>query len=235
MEIDLSRYDDLASRGRITQRSWGDGHESASLMTALVRGAESERDCVAAGWPQWLAELATELFALFPADQAVERGRRVAGAIADADAASVDWDEIYAGVRLDAILPVALESIGDGSEAWRIACRYVVNDAISKKGRAPDTREAERASKAARTAEAAAAGAAWAVIALRSVEASDAARSAEAVCAVMSLEASAAADAAMAVKALRAAGAKAAIRAAAARAAARDRIEAALLDRLAFQ
>ncbi|MCY4655155.1 MAG: hypothetical protein OXC95_18575 [Dehalococcoidia bacterium] len=42
---------------KMVRRHWGDGRDSYCIMNALVPGAKSIDDCVAAGWPRWLASL----------------------------------------------------------------------------------------------------------------------------------------------------------------------------------
>ena len=163
MEIELDTYNDLAARGRIRQGSWGDGRERACLMSALVTGATSTEDCAAKGWPLWLAEIAVFLFDAYPADAAVARGRALAAAIHAADARGIDWDAVFRRVRLDAILPIALDSVGDGDEPWRVKCRRVVQWSIDNDGQPTRAAEATRAARAAGAARGAwAAGAAWA-------------------------------------------------------------------------
>lgn len=159
MKIDIARFEELAARGAIIQDDWGDGRERACLMSALVTGATSEEDCAANGWPLWLAEMAVWLFDRWPRNEAVARGRALAHAIAAYDARGGDWDAVYRRVRMDAILPIAGESIGDGDELWRIECRAVVDHAISVGARPPTEAEAAWAAKAAWAAEAAWAGA----------------------------------------------------------------------------
>ena len=50
-----------ASRHKLRAGSWG-GSETVCMMSALVAGADSAKDCVTAGWPLWLAELNVALF-----------------------------------------------------------------------------------------------------------------------------------------------------------------------------
>lgn len=136
MQINIDRYEALAARGAIRQRAWGDGQEQACLMSALVTGADSETDCVAQGWPLWLAEIAMWLFDGYPEDQAIERGRRLALAIKAADARGVQWERVFRAVRLTAVLPIAMEVIGESDEPWRVECRKVVQWSIDNGGEA---------------------------------------------------------------------------------------------------
>lgn len=41
--------------------SWG-GTQAVCMMSALVKGARSTRDCVTAGWPEWLVDINVYLF-----------------------------------------------------------------------------------------------------------------------------------------------------------------------------
>jgi hypothetical protein len=172
LQIDIASFEALAKRGAIKQGAWGDGHERACLMSALVSGAKREEDCVAQGWPLWLAEIAVWLFDTAPKDEAVDKGRRLAVAIAAADKRGIDWDRVYCDVRTDAILPIALDAIGDGDESWRSRCRDVVQAAIDRGGRAPTDEEAAAAAAAGWAASAPmAASAPWAASAARSASA----------------------------------------------------------------
>ena len=152
MQINIDNYKALAARDAIRPGGWGDGRERACLMSALVTGATSEQDCAAQGWPLWLAEIAVHLFDAIDDDR-IARGRRLAEAIRDADARGVDWDRVQRELRLTAILPIALESIGDGDEPWRVACRRAVQWSIDHDGAYnPEAAEAARAAGAARAA-----------------------------------------------------------------------------------
>jgi hypothetical protein len=50
-----------AAKGKLKSGSWG-GTDSVCMMSAMVSGAKSTKDCVTAGWPKWLAELNVDLF-----------------------------------------------------------------------------------------------------------------------------------------------------------------------------
>ena len=160
MLLDINNLNRHIARGTLRQGSWGDGYEQACLMSALVSEAKSESDCAAQGWPLWLAELSVWLFDRFD-DDYVDRGRALAEAIAKSDQ---DWDRVWTDVRLNAILPIAMRSIGDGDEPWRAECRRVVQWSIDNGGapaRAAEAAEAAGAAGAARAVKAArAAGAA---------------------------------------------------------------------------
>lgn len=99
MQIDIDRLDTLIARGIVQQGSWGDGHERACLMSAVVSDAKSEDDCAAQGWPLWLAEMVVWLFDNYPADQAITRGRALMSVIKAADEAGRDWDDAHRRVR----------------------------------------------------------------------------------------------------------------------------------------
>ena len=46
----------------LKRNTWGDGIKEVCMMSAIVPGAEGLEDCVAAGWPMWLAHLCLRLF-----------------------------------------------------------------------------------------------------------------------------------------------------------------------------
>ena len=131
MQINIESLDRHIEAGTLLRGAWGDGHERACLMSALVRGAKSVYDCAAKGWPLWLAELSVWLFDGFDDADYIERGRAMAEAIAASDQ---DWDRVYRDVRLNSILPITMDSIGDGDEPWRVACRHAVQLSIDDDG-----------------------------------------------------------------------------------------------------
>lgn len=51
-----------AARPRLVRGEWGNGTDAVCMMSALVKGARSDVDCVTAGWPEWLAILNPALF-----------------------------------------------------------------------------------------------------------------------------------------------------------------------------
>lgn len=51
----------IANRERLRPRAWG-GNDAVCMMSALVSGAQSTKDCVTQGWPEWLATLNVYLF-----------------------------------------------------------------------------------------------------------------------------------------------------------------------------
>ena len=177
MEINIDMFDTLAARGAIQKGEWGDGHERACLMSAVVTGAQSVEECAMRGWPLWLAELCVWLFDGYDDDYII-RGRTLITAISDADARGADWDRVYKTVRLQAILPIAMESVGGGDEPWRVACREAVQWSLDHGGAAnPQAAGAARAARAAEAAWAAeAAGAARAARAAWAARAAEAAR-----------------------------------------------------------
>ena len=66
---------------------WGDGTEAVCMMSAIVRGAQSNDDCVTAGWPEWLVRLNVALF--------------------DADVGAEDEDKARAKFALDVAVAVS--------------------------------------------------------------------------------------------------------------------------------
>ena len=49
------------ARPKLAAKSWG-GNETVCMMSALVSGASGIKDCVTAGWPEWLVSLNINLF-----------------------------------------------------------------------------------------------------------------------------------------------------------------------------
>lgn len=50
-----------AAKDKLRAGGWG-GTETVCMMSAMVYGAQSAKDCVVAGWPEWLAKLNVQLF-----------------------------------------------------------------------------------------------------------------------------------------------------------------------------
>ena len=172
MKLDIERLERFAREGRLQQGDWGDAHETACALSASV-GVTSDEQCVAAGWPLWLAVLYREMFDGAPDLEtgtawALEVGR----AIKSKDRPDTDWGRVKRDLRLRAVLPIAMESVGKGDESWRVACRNAVQWSMDNDGanpyahRAASAAEAARVAWAERAARAAggewAAGAAWA-------------------------------------------------------------------------
>lgn len=185
MKIDLNALTD-GSRGRLEQGEWGDARETACLMSALT-GETSINGCVDAGWPKWLAELGTVIFDNAPKDELLDRSIAFAKAVKAAEERGADWDRCFRDVRLRAVLPIALESIGPGDEPWRVRCREIVQWSIDHDGQAAEAAEAAKAAWAAKAAGAAgvtwaaeAAGVTWAAAAAGAAGAAKAAKAAAA-------------------------------------------------------
>lgn len=135
MKIDIDNLNRHIAARTLKKRSWGYSQERACLVSALVPGAKSSADCAAQGWPLWLAELSVWLFDEFGDDDYIERGRALAQAIAESDQ---DWDRVYRDVRINAILPIVMRSIGHGNEDWRVECRSAVQWCIDNDGAPAD-------------------------------------------------------------------------------------------------
>lgn len=161
MQINIEQYEAFAAKNKLRQGEWGDLRHTACLMSALAGGTNIEK-CEAAGWPRWLVEIGVWLFdGAIGIDAAIADGREFALAVKVAENRSADFEAIYKSVRMNAILPIAMESIGVGDEAWRVQCRAVVQDAIDCAGASSTPARAAGAAEAAWAAEAAgAAGAA---------------------------------------------------------------------------
>ena len=144
MKIDKQAYDDAALAGSLDQSSW------ESCMLAVAVGADSIEGCVTEGWPQWLAEFGVWYFDRVSNDYA-ERGERFLTAVIAAQDRGIDWDQAFNEVRLDSILPIALGSLSEGNEAWRVQCREAVQWSIDNGGVPnPEAAGAAREARAAR-------------------------------------------------------------------------------------
>lgn len=146
MKIDLQAYEAAVADGTLD-------HTWRACMMAVAAGADSVNGCVTAGWPRWLAEYGVLYFDRGGDD--IARGQRFLTAVQAAEASGIDWDAACNTWRLDSILPIALESVGDGDEPWRERCRTVVRATIDNGGVCPDEKEAWGAAEAAEAAEAA--------------------------------------------------------------------------------
>ncbi len=158
MKLDLEAYERAAEEGTLT-------HDWRHCMLAVAVGADSLEGCVTKGWPRWLAEAGVLIFDRAPRVVAEQRGEEFLRAVLAGQERGVDWDEVFRQWRLDSILPIALESIGEGEEDWRIACREAVQWSIDNGGVAN-----------VKAARAAAADSAWAEEAASAKEAAGAAR-----------------------------------------------------------
>ena len=186
MICDVKNFDRMLADGRLQQRDWGDG-ETACLMSSLIPGAEKIEDCAAKGWPVWLAEVFVHLFDADPSDD-FAWGRKLRDAIEAAVKRNADLAEggpVWRAVRLNAILPIAADAVGEGDEHWRVQCRQAVQWSLDNGGaRAAGAARAVGAAGAARAVGAAGAtgatGAAWAAWAAGATGAAWAAGDAEA-------------------------------------------------------
>jgi hypothetical protein len=202
MNINIEQFEQFAEKGILVQHNWGNLKTTACLISSLA-GETSIKKCASSGWPQWLAEIGVWLFDSAPdIETAIVDGRLFAVAVKKADEKGVDFDNVYSQARLNAILPIALEAVGEGSEPWRIECRSVVLDAIDLVGKKPSATMTAYAADVAGAAGAA--GAAYAVYAAYAAGAAGAAYAADVAGAA---GAAGAADAAYAAYAAGAAGA----------------------------
>ena len=155
--IDIARFDDMATAGYVVRGRWGNGTTLVRACTlAAAVGVIDIDGCVAKGWPQWLAEIVMHLADGLPEDDLwLRRQRELLLAIQAADPASLAFDgPVSCVVRRSAILPIALESIGEGDEPWRVQCREVVLS-VMESGRAAEAEAAAWAAEAAEEARAA--------------------------------------------------------------------------------
>ena len=163
MKIDSNNFERIAAQGGLKQGLWGDGVETACMMGALVGVAADE--CTANGWPLWLAQMGLLINDESPAGMLVERGREFYKAVQAAEKRGADFDRVFRDVRLNAILPIAIRSIGVGDEPWRVQCRDVVQWSLDHDGAAAMAADAAWAAWAAWAVGAG--GAAWATRAAR--------------------------------------------------------------------
>lgn len=161
--IDMKRFEEFARNGALQQGEWGDAHETACALSAAV-GVSSDEECVALGWPLWLAEFFRRAF---DCASSIELGTKWAREMGNAIVACpdvTDWDRIKCDLRMRAILPIALESIGDGNESWRVVGREAVQWSIDNGGV-----DNPRAAETAKATTAKAVGVAWAMRASEAV------------------------------------------------------------------
>ncbi|MEL6362839.1 MAG: hypothetical protein AAFR21_17335 [Pseudomonadota bacterium] len=160
MKIDIEAYKRFHERGKLVRGDFGDARETACAFSSLT-GQTGFNGCAAAGWPRWLAELCALIFDNAPEELSFQRGLDFAYAVKAAEDRGADWDRVFRDIRLKAVLPIAMEAIGDGDEPWHEACRIAVQWSIDNDGKANPN--ATWAAWAAGAAEAA--GAAWAALA----------------------------------------------------------------------
>jgi hypothetical protein len=181
MLINIEQLKRFHEEGVLRPRvGWGDAKETACLMSALT-GRTNFEGCAAKGWPDWLAQLGVVIFDN-AGDEWWPRSIAFAEAVKTAEERGADFDRVFRDIRLAAVLPIAMESIGEGDEPWRVACREVVQWSIDNDGKAAEAAGAEKAAKAA-----------WVV---RSKKAAWVAKAAQAARAAWAAEASQAAGAA---------------------------------------
>jgi hypothetical protein len=169
MKIDAENFERLAADAKLTQGSWGDGKETACMMSAIA--GLSIDDCVAAGWPKWLAEIGTWIFD--SSTTPLSDSRAFIAAAQAFNARGGDPDRLFRDWRLQSVLPEAMASVSHGDEPWRARCRAVVQWCMDNDGQAAEPSQAaagaavrgsegEAAWAAAQAAKAAwAAGAGW--------------------------------------------------------------------------
>ena len=144
MKIDVENFERLAKANKLVRGKWGDGRETACLMSAIA--APSLGGCVAQGWPEWLAEIGTWVFDT-SADKKIADSFEFIEAAKAFDARGGDPDRLFRDFRLQSVLPEAMAAIGPGDEPWRVKCRDLVQWCLDNDGQAAD---AEYAAWAAR-------------------------------------------------------------------------------------
>ena len=159
MKIDVENFERLAKANKLFRGTWGDGRETACLMSAIA--SPSLEGCVAQGWPQWLVEVGTWVFDTSEYKDKIADSFEFIEAAKAFDARGGDPDRLFRDFRLQSVLPEAMAAIGPGDEPWRVKCRDLVQWCLDNDGQAADAEYAAWAARAARAADAAwAAGAA---------------------------------------------------------------------------
>ena len=144
MKIDAENFERLAADGKLEQGGWGDGEETACLMSAIA--GLSIEDCVAAGWPKWLVETGTWVFD--NSTMLVSDSRAFIAAAQAFNARGGDPDRLFRDWRLQSVLPEAMAAIRPGDEPWRADCRAVVQWCLDNDGQAAEAAGAARAARA---------------------------------------------------------------------------------------
>ena len=206
-----------SSRPKLAAESWG-GNETVCMMSALVSGASGIKDCVTAGWPEWLVSLNINLFDEdIRADDEDDARFHFALDIAHAVQTPRDYGkalDLFLIARLDTGDYSALKSLAlvDGDWSQQKAAIVSVVALLQRRVAGEDvSKEIKDAADAAATAAYAAARAAAAARASAAAAAADAAYAARAAAyaasgaAVAAARASAAAYAAAAARAATAA------------------------------
>lgn len=122
-KIDLARFDLMAAAGLVVSCRWGNGspNKTACTLGAAV-GVTNMAECVAQGWPKWLAEIVTQLADGLPSDELwLGRQREILVAIQAADPAALVVDgPVFCAMRRNILQPIARTSgaAQDAESAW---------------------------------------------------------------------------------------------------------------------
>ena len=130
MKINRRALEDAIDKKILTQRTWD---QATPCMMSAIAG-RSIYECASAGWPKWLAEAGVYLFDQQAEENIIPFALEFTEAAEAAEAREADYDEVYKEFRLGSVLPIALASIGDGDEQWRVECRETVQWAIDHGG-----------------------------------------------------------------------------------------------------
>ena len=178
--INLTRLEGVTRLGR----GWGDDGCPPCIMRVLSGKTNTKSAAKKTGLPIWLTELAEWINYCWPAADRLREMTRFAVAAAVAQRAGVDLSEdgpVWRDVRLNAILPIAMEAIGTGNESWRGDCRAMVQWSLDNGGKRADAVEVARAARAARvTRTSEAVRVSWATRAAEAAEAAGATLAADA-------------------------------------------------------
>jgi len=133
LKIDIDQLHRFHDEDKLVFNDWGDAKETACLMSALT-GRTNIDGCAAEGWPKWLAELGTVIFDYAPDDERWSRALAFAEAVTVAEDRGADFDRVFRDIRLNAILPISMETVGEGNEPWRVKCRKAVQWSLDHDG-----------------------------------------------------------------------------------------------------
>ena len=148
---------------------WGEIGCSPCIMHALSGHHTMREAADALGLPLWIVEWGAwrnDFCSDAERDAVMWEWAEVLAAAQDAEVDLRMDGPVWRTVRLNAILPIAMDAVGEGKEPWRVECRKVVQWSIDNDGKAAWAAGAAWAAWAAGAAQAAwaagAAQAAWA-------------------------------------------------------------------------
>ncbi|MEL7299389.1 MAG: hypothetical protein AAFM92_03305 [Pseudomonadota bacterium] len=139
--------------------------ENAAWYMFWLTGEKSIKACVRQGWPRWLAELTLLIFDGAGAQHLNSRSKALALALDDANRRDVDLSvngPVWSAFRVNSVLPLAIDAIGNGAEPWEVRSRSVIQHSLDNDGKSAGFARTTLASLAAlRARDGSAALAAW--------------------------------------------------------------------------